>query len=184
MPEATMLISGALWRAHVQRRPEQLVASVVLRVAILALALFHAGLLRAHLLSGQFFEPAVTVRWVVGALIVAAFLALYRRGIPLLCGRRAFVLWLLVVLLHWSASFPASTVPGNASPLPATVATTALPTALAPLVTGFGLALLVALKRRDLVALRAIRVAPAMAPSTGATLSGSVLQISSRPPPA
>jgi hypothetical protein len=81
------------------------------RVAILALGGFHAWLFWSHLAGGRLFEPAVAVRWFAGLALVAAFVALRRLGLPVLRGRQAVVLWLLVALLHVHAAWaPGSTL--------------------------------------------------------------------------
>jgi hypothetical protein len=179
-----MLIDCAPWRVHAQGRPDQRVAGILLRSATVALVAFHVWLLRAHLVSGQFLEPAVAARWIGAVLILVAFCALHRRGVPLLWGRRAIVLWLLVILLHVSASRPSSIQIRDALALPAAAATTALPTGLLPLLTGLGLALLAARRRREAGALGAIRAAPAGIAPVPSTRTGAVVELSSRPPPA
>ena len=57
------------------------------------------------------FDPAVAVRWSVGALLLAALVALGRAGVPVLWGRRALVVWVLVALLHVTAA-PATDLGG------------------------------------------------------------------------
>ena len=73
------------------------------QVAFWALIGFHAWLLWTHLLGGQAFEPEVAVRWLVAVGVLAGFRALSRRGFPIFFGRRAVVLWLLVILIHCHA---------------------------------------------------------------------------------
>lgn len=73
------------------------------------LAVFHGRLLWQRLTDGSLLEPMVVARWVVSALLVLALLQLWSRGLPLLRGRRAGVLWLIVVLVH--AMAPGGSVP-------------------------------------------------------------------------
>jgi hypothetical protein len=72
-------------------------------VAFAALVVFHAWLLGLHLLDGRAFQPAIAARWGLAVLVLAGFRALSRRDLPLFTGRRAVVLWLLVVVIHCSA---------------------------------------------------------------------------------
>ena len=177
-----MSIFASDWCARTGRGRGQQVVTLLLRAATLVLVLFHARLLLAHLAGGQILEPAEATRWIAGALILSAFMALRRRGIPVLHGRRALVLWLLVGMLHVSASQPPGAAFREVLGLPAALATVSLPAGLAPLLTGLSLVLLAALRRRQ-SAVSAASVALRMAPGTPATRAGSPLQISSRPPP-
>jgi hypothetical protein len=74
--------------------------------AVVALVGFHAWLLFARLSSARPLAAEEAARWILGAGLLAAFLALNRLGVPLLWGRKAIVLWLLVVALHGSAAAP------------------------------------------------------------------------------
>lgn len=75
-----------------------------------ALAVFHGQLLWQRLSDGSLLQPMVVARWAASALLVLVLLQLWSRGVPLLRGRRAGVLWLVVVLLH--AMAPGGAVPG------------------------------------------------------------------------
>lgn len=75
------------------------------RFAIAALVVFHACLLGAHLVEGQAFEPATAARWALAVLVLTGFRAINRRGLSLVSGRHAVVLWLLVVIIHCSAAW-------------------------------------------------------------------------------
>lgn len=68
--------------------------------AVLSLAIFHVLLFRDRLVGGDLFDPAVALRWLAAAGLVAALALLRHMGVPLARGRKAFVVWLLVVLLH------------------------------------------------------------------------------------
>ena len=76
-------------------------------VSALALVLFHAALFWNHIGEGRLLDPAVAARWSLAVLLLLAMAALRRAGVPLLWGRRALVVWLLVALLHWTAAPPA-----------------------------------------------------------------------------
>lgn len=80
------------------------------RALMAVLIVFHVGLLFVHAVEGRLFEPATSVRWLVGALLFGGFVALRRLGVPVLWGRKAVVLWLLVVLLHCHAAFSSAEI--------------------------------------------------------------------------
>ena len=77
--------------------------------AFVMLAGFHGWLLCTHATMGKLVEPEVAVRWSLAVLLVAAFLMLRRLGRPLFSGRRAVVLWTLVVLIHCHAVWTGDT---------------------------------------------------------------------------
>jgi hypothetical protein len=120
--------------------------------ALAALAVFHASLLWSRLVDGQLFDPLVAVRWIGAAGLTAGLVALRRRGVSLVSGRRALVVWLLVVLLHWDAT-PAVAVADGSQPSASELIFVLPSTAAAALV---GLGLLIA-------TLAASRVRPAIA---------------------
>lgn len=96
------------------------------------LTVFHGGLLWQRLTDGSLLQPIVVARWAVSVLLVAGLLQLWSKGLPVLRGRRAGVLWLIVVLLH-------AFTPGGALPAVVPVAGM-LPAALALFVClAFGL---------------------------------------------
>jgi hypothetical protein len=70
----------------------------------LGLVVFHAALFWNHIGEGRLLDPAVAARWGIGALLLLAMAALRRAGVPLLWGRRALVVWVLVALLHWTSA--------------------------------------------------------------------------------
>lgn len=88
------------------------------------LAVFHGGLLWQRLTDGSLLQPVVVVRWAVSALLVLALYRLWSRGLPVVRGRRAGVLWMVVVLLH-------AISPGGAALEAEPVAEGVLPAALA-----------------------------------------------------
>jgi len=71
-------------------------------MASLALVVFHISLFWERLIGGDLVDPAVALRWLAAAGLVAALVFLRRMGVPVASGRKAFVLWLLVLLLHAS----------------------------------------------------------------------------------
>lgn len=77
--------------------------------AVAGLAIFHISLFWDRLVGGQLLDPLVAGRWLAAAALASGLVALRRRGVSLVAGRRALVVWLLVVLLHYSAK-PAVTV--------------------------------------------------------------------------
>lgn len=74
-----------------------------------ALTVFHGSLLWQRLTDGSLLQPVVVARWALSALLVLVLLRLWSRGLPLLSGRRAGVVWLVVALLH--AMAPAAALP-------------------------------------------------------------------------
>lgn len=73
---------------------------------VAALVLFHLLLLWRRLEDLSLLEPPVILRWLATVALLGALVYLGRSGIPLLRGRKALVLWLLVLLLHVSVAAP------------------------------------------------------------------------------
>jgi hypothetical protein len=90
------------------------------------LTIFHGRLLWQRLNDGSLLQPVVVARWVLSALLVLALLQLWSKGLPVLRGRRAGVLWLVVVVLH-------AVAPGGSLPAVEPVGEGLLPAALAAL---------------------------------------------------
>lgn len=161
--------------------PIQRVAGTAARVALLLLVGHHAWLFGDRLFAGTFLDPMVAVRWAAGVALAFGFLWLRRCGLPLLCGRRAVVLWLLVALLHvhaaWAPPGPASEVSAREAAVLALQAVSAAAVAL-----GFGL--LAVLLRVRLRAPRPVAawLADVWLPSPASALSLSLA--APRPPPA
>ena len=144
-----------------------------------ALAIFHLSLFWDRFVDGQLLDPLVAARWLAAGGISVALIALWRCGVSLVTGRRALVVWLLVVLLHWTAR-PAVVVADAGQPSTSELIFVVPATAAAALV---GLGLLVAM-------LGASRVRPAlpwlctMEPSdAGRTASGWRPATAARAPP-
>jgi hypothetical protein len=153
------------------------------RVAFLLLAGFHAWLFWIHAASGRLFDPATALRWCAGLLLVAGFAGLRRLGVPLVRGRKAVVLWLLVALLHAHAAWAPSSAIAERGALEHTLATVVLQAASATALLGIGLVLVAFAVRPRTRGSRspswfAQHARPAVRPS-----DGWLLLLSPRPPP-
>jgi len=73
------------------------------QVTLAVLVAFHAWLLWTHFAGGRLFDLATVARWLVSVGALVGFRALRRHGVSLFWGKRAVVLWLLVVLIHCHA---------------------------------------------------------------------------------
>lgn len=71
---------------------------------VAGLGAFHADLFWQRLVDTSIREPGVALRWAATALLVAGLVALRSRGVPLLRDRRALVLWLAALVLHFGAT--------------------------------------------------------------------------------
>ena len=80
-------------------------------LAVASLVLLHLSILWARITQGRLGEPVVALRWTAAAVLLLALLALRRRGVPLLWGRRALVFWLLVLVLHAGTGVPQDSSP-------------------------------------------------------------------------
>jgi hypothetical protein len=152
------------------------------RVLFASLLVYHAGLLGTHVLDGRLLHPATSMRWFAGAFLLTGFLALRRLGVPLVWGRKAVVLWLLVVFLHGHAALspPATGEEWAATQAPLGVLTTEV---IGILVVVFGVGLVAALRRTRAGSTRAVGWMRVAALSWQATDSGFFLVCSARPPP-
>ena len=65
-----------------------------------AIGIFHLYLFWDRLAAGDLLDPSIALRWLSAAGLVLALVLLRRMRIPLTTGRKACVVWLLVVLLH------------------------------------------------------------------------------------
>ena len=134
---------------------------------------FHGRLLWQRLIDGSLLQPIVVARWALSALLVVALLRLWSKGLPILRGRRAGVVWMVVVLLHAFA-------PGGSLPAVGPVADGMLPAALA-LLTFLAIGL-VGARAADVGATR--RATPRSQPRPGRSFAGWYRVLFSRPPPA
>ena len=73
---------------------------------IAGLTLYHGLLLGQRIADLTLLQPLVALRWGAAALLAIGLIQLQRSGVSLLWGRRALILWLLVLLLH-AGSVPA-----------------------------------------------------------------------------
>jgi hypothetical protein len=78
----------------------RLLASIATAGLWAALLWFHAHLLWQRITDLTLFEPVVALRWGATVVILVALARLRRLGVPLFRGRRALILWLVVLLLH------------------------------------------------------------------------------------
>lgn len=84
-----------------------------LAVGCVLLVYFHALLFWQRLSDLTLFEPGVALHWLGSLALLFGSYMLRRRGVPLLWGRRAAVLWLLVLLLHVSLPAPVHLEPAT-----------------------------------------------------------------------
>lgn len=86
------------------------VRSIVSTAAATAAAAYllylHSLLLAERLSDLSILEPVVAVKWIASLLILVVLLKFRLAGIPLLKGRKALVVWMLVLLLHCQISAP------------------------------------------------------------------------------
>jgi hypothetical protein len=149
------------------------------RLAFALLVVFHAWLLWAHLLDGKAFEPGTAMRWLVAVGVLVGFRALSRLGLPLLSGRRAVVLWLLVILIHCHAVWTGDVITPDLG-VPETLH------ALSQLTGSISVlgALIVALvAAHDAAAVQRRRTLPAPALIAGLPSDGFTFRFAPRPPP-
>jgi hypothetical protein len=152
------------------------------RAVPLGLASFHAWLFWTHATSGRLLEPGTAIRWLLAALLLGGFIALRRLGLPILFGRRALVLWLLVGLLHCHAAWSEGPVLDTLS-LPPSL--TAFASQLVDAAGGvlLGLGLLIVLARRHAIRPRALPFREARSRAASPTLGSRGFRLSPRPPP-
>ena len=152
----------------------------LLRVALVLLAGFHAWLFGDHLIAGSVFDPLVALRWAAGGLLLFAFLWLRRRGVSLVWGRRAIVLWLLVAVLHAHAAW---TPADAASAAPAREAAVLALQAVSVAAVVAGLALMSALARVRALVPPVTRLAALVSPATPLAWVLALCILGPRPPP-
>jgi hypothetical protein len=107
-------------------RWQRLVVSLAARALKFSLGLgtvllvgFHLVLLAGDVAGGHLLDPAVAMQWLAAAALAGVLLAFRYVGVPLLWGRRAAVLWLLVLVLHGVAQPPAGEHESASLPDPA-----------------------------------------------------------------
>lgn len=152
-------------------------------VAITALVVFHASILYNHFLDGRLADPGVAFRWVIGGMLAAFLVAFRRMGIPLVHGRKALVVWVLVALLHVSAARTVTSPLLTVVPEDAAIMLVVLPAA-APVLLGALLLLTTVLRSALMLSAPDLRVAW-LAHDAGARLRVNPLVplLASRAPP-
>ena len=147
-------------------------------VAVASLVLLHVSILWARVTQGRLGDPVIALRWGAALILLLAFAALRRRGVPLLWGRRALVFWLLVLVLHAGMGVSQDPAPRVAPEQLLFV----VPAAVAPA------CLLLVFLARPLagaaLAVPAVDLALGAAGGIPARRRGSRLALASRPPPA
>jgi hypothetical protein len=113
-------------------------------LAITVLVVFHASILYNHLVDGTLADPVVAFRWAIGGVLACLLVVFQRMGAPLLQGRRALVVWVLVALLHVSAARTLTVSLINVTPEDAAAVLVVLPAA-APVLLGAMLLVVMAL---------------------------------------
>lgn len=151
------------------------------RLPLILLAAFHAWLLWTHASTGKLLEADVAGRWGVAVLVAASFWWLARLGIPLVRGRRALVLWLLVLLIHGHAAWAGA---AWRDPLPVPMGIVDLVPAGVSLATTIASVLfLVALVLRRAAAVPLARYVDLPVRLAGVPAPVSAFRFSPRPPP-
>ena len=78
----------------------RIVGRVLAAGLVAGLTVFHGQLLGQRIADLTLLEPLVALRWGAAALMVLGLVQMQRAGISVVWGRRALILWLLVLLLH------------------------------------------------------------------------------------
>jgi hypothetical protein len=155
--------------------------SLLAGAAVTALVVLHAAIFWSHLDSGRLMEPLTAGRWLLSLFLVGCLVVLRRRGVPLLWGRRALVVWMLVVLLHWTAGAPAQ--PATIDAPHATGILFLLPATATPLIAAAAALLFITIATAQAAATRRVWYVAAPA-RTGRTRSCCGRRLIPRAPPA
>ena len=149
---------------------------------LVALLAFHGWLLYGGIASGRIFDIDVALRWVAGLALSAVFVGFWRVGVPLLRGRRAVVLWALVVILHAHAMASRPVALDADAPAAQTLISLAVQLG-GPLAAAFGLILLAIGLRTSVTAF--LRRLLALLPSDplAHVRTGGLSLAAPRPPP-
>lgn len=158
------------------------VSSFAAAALVLPLSALHGWLLWLRISQGRLLEWRVALRWGVGALLLLTLQALRRRGVPLLWGRSALALWIVVLLLHWTTPTSSAGVRAE-GPIPPPILFV-LPASAWPLALAAGLLWATAAARRA-------RMFPALGSPYrlvevrgGPLAAGFPVPLLARPPPA
>ncbi len=92
-------------RVHASRF-RGLVVRATLSLLVVLLTAFHGLLLWQRIVDLTLFQPIPALRWLATLAVLVGIWRLRRRGDSLVRGRRAGVLWLVVLLLHVSLLAP------------------------------------------------------------------------------
>jgi len=120
-------------------------------LAITVLVVFHASILYTHAVDGSLADPVVMFRWAIGGALASLLVVFRRMGVPLIQGRRALVVWVLVGLLHVNAARTVTVSLINVAPEDAAAVLVVLPAA-APIVLGSLLLVVMALASATMAA--------------------------------
>lgn len=151
-------------------------------VAGALLVAFHGWLFAAQVAAGRFEDPWLVFRWTVAAGLLAALVAIRRRGASV-WSRQGIAVWVLAALLHGPAVATDFSESINSLALPETVATSVLQQLVSVSALAITLWMLAGLlARRDRHARLYAGVAAASS-LAGIFAAGFSPQYSSRPPP-
>lgn len=152
------------------------------RLSVAVLVVFHAWLFWTQATDGKLFDADVALRWGLAGVLGVAFWSLHRLGLPLFRGRRAVVLWLLVILIHCHAVWTGDA--GQVIPVTMPQAAVEFLPAGLQLVSALSAVLLLAwlAARAGAASLRPWRAAPVARPY-GLPSAVATLRFSPRPPP-
>jgi hypothetical protein len=145
-----------------------------------ALGLFHVWLFGRQAMEGALASPGLLLKWLAAFGLAAALVALRRKGVSLVRGRKAVAVWVLAALLHAPAigeRVSALDIPA----VPEAVLTFSELIAPVALLTGL-LALLWIARPRAAAPLRLLRALDAAIPSASWTAC-ALAAFSPRPPP-
>ena len=149
---------------------------------VAALIGFHAWLLYDGISTGRILDLDVAARWAAGLALTGVLVVFWRLGVPLLRGRKAVVLWALVVVLHAHAMATRPVALGAETP--ATQVLVSLAVQLGgPLATAFGLILLAIGARPAAASFRRRLVLVLTSDTLAHARSGGISLAAPRPPP-
>lgn len=148
---------------------------------VMVLGGFHAWLLYDGVATGRILDIDVALRWVAGLALDRHPGGFPRLGVPLLRGRKAVVLWALVVILHAHAMATRPVALGAETPTTQVLRVARRATG-GPLATAFGLILLAIGAQRAIVALRR-RLVLLTSDTLAHARGGGISLAAPRPPP-
>lgn len=164
------------------RKSVRRLGSAACLAVVLGLIAFHTGLLRDRVAQGALFDAATASRWLVSAVVLGAFLALHRHGVSVLWGRKAAVLWLLVLVLHIGAQPGVTGAPTSDAARASASGLFLLPSSLLPVALAFVAAAWAAGARREKLLPSRVEAFPTG--PANAFAAGFAFSLAPRPPPA